>query len=216
MVLSVLVIDRHSCTGGAQSLVAGTCAPVSPSLATPLFPSRKQYISLLPWAYKVGTSYYCFWLVIKILAWCCVSVLHGNTVCVLSLSEYAILNKEKPVSTESTPCEELYVTMSPVIPSEDKKGGSKMAIEEGGHAGAPSIGLNTDLNFRTVVIPSWMDSGVHHWYILVLRRWVCSTRDFRRLLECARRLWECARGSFFTEQWLWYLCSTDLRYDGWM
>ena len=82
--------------------------------------------------------------VIKILAWCCVSsVLHGNTVCVLSLSEYTLLNKgipfpEKSVSTESTPCEELYTTMSPVIPSEDKKGGNKITIEEGEHVGAPS------------------------------------------------------------------------------
>ena len=56
-VLSVLVIDRHSCTGGAQSLVAEAHAPVCPSLVTPLFPSRARYISLLPWAHKVGTSY---------------------------------------------------------------------------------------------------------------------------------------------------------------
>ena len=154
--LSVLVIDRHSCTGGAQSLVAGAHAPVCPSLVTPLFPSRAQYISLLPWAYKVELPIIAFDFVIKILAsWCCVSVLHGNTICVLSLSEYAILNKEKSVSTESTPCEEqLYTTMSPVSPTEDKKGENKMVIEEGGHVGAPSHYFYSKLNFRTVVIPN--------------------------------------------------------------
>ena len=50
---------------------------------------------------------------------------------------YANLNKEIPfpeksVSTESTPCEPLYVTMNPAtpkIPSEEKKRENEMAVE---------------------------------------------------------------------------------------
>ena len=44
--------------------------------------------------------------------------------------------------------------MSLVIPFEDKKGGNKMVIEEGGHVGAPFHYFYSKLNFRTVVIPS--------------------------------------------------------------
>lgn len=52
---------------------------------------------------------------------------------------YTTLNKEIPfpeesVSTESTPYEPLYITMNPAtpaIPSEEKKRGNEMAVEEG-------------------------------------------------------------------------------------